>query len=117
VKQVLVLAATGVAVLAIAAGSAFGAGSNGKGQQVVTADCTTASDVTVYASSGQSAWVSDTHYVILSFSGTFDTFSFTKTYGNKSGFSDVQECTGSATGKSGDVFTFDVFVAPNPNGG
>jgi hypothetical protein len=117
VRKVLVQIAAAAAVLAIGAGSAFGDGSNGKGQEVVTASCTTAGDVTVYASSGQSAWTNNTHYVVLSFSATYGTFSFTKTFGNKSGFGAAQECTGSATGKSGDTFTFDVVVAPNPNGG
>ena len=120
-KKCLGLAAMGVAVLAIGTGSAFGAGSNGNGQQVITASCTTAGDVTVYTSSGQSAWVDDTHWVVQSFSGTFtttggETFSFSKTYGNKTGFSGAQECTGSQT-EDGGTFTFDVWVAPNPNKG
>lgn len=116
-KKILVVTAATMAVLAIGAGSAFGDGSNGKGQQVVTANCTTAGGVTVYASSGQSAWVNDNHYVVLQFTGTFNGFTFTKMYGNKSGFSGAQECTGTSTGKGGEPFDFDVWVAPNPNGG
>ena len=119
-KRFLLLAAAVAALGAVGGGSAWAAGSSGNGHQTVAASCTVG-DVTVYVSSGQSAWTSDTHWVVQSFTGTFTApngtvlGTFSKTFGNKSGFSSVQECKGSQASPDG-TFSFDTIVAPNPNG-
>jgi hypothetical protein len=109
----LVVALAGVAVTSAVAGS------GGKGSQTLTATCTVLGTVTVHASSGQSAWVNNTHYVVLTFTGTFTPISgspttFTKTYGQKTGFrSPRYTCTGSQTDSSG-TFAFTATVAKTP---
>ena len=57
--------------------------------------------VTVHASNGQSAWVNNTHWVVLRFTGTFTPTggtaqTFTKVYGHKTGFlkRTVDTCSG-----------------------
>jgi hypothetical protein len=116
-KLICVLATVcGVAALPVA--SAIAAGSNGKGGQTISATCTVLGNVTVHASSGQSAWVSNTHYVTVAFSGMFTPTvgaptSFNKTYGNKSGFGTRYTCTGSQTSPDG-TFTFTATVAKTP---
>jgi hypothetical protein len=104
-----------LALAGLAAVSALAAG--GKGSQTLTATCTTSGGVTVHASNGQSAWVNNTHWVVLKFMGQFTptggtTQSFTKTYGHKTGFiaRTQQSCTGSMT-QSGGTFTFTAWVA------
>lgn len=109
-----------IAVLAASAiGSAVAGGSSGKGHQTLTATCTVLGAVTVHASSGASAWIGNTHYVLLKLQGTFTPTSgpaqsFTKTYGNKRGFGTTYSCTGSTTDASG-TFSFTATVARNPN--
>jgi hypothetical protein len=104
---------------ALAVTSAVAGGSNGNGGQTVTATCTVLGTVTVHASSGQSAWVGTTHYVVLKFSGTFtptggQPMSFTKIYGKKSGFSGTQyTCSGTQTSPDG-TFSFTATVAKTP---
>jgi hypothetical protein len=89
----------------------------GKGSQTITATCTTAGTVTVHASSGQSAWVNNTHWVVLKLTGTFTPtngtpVTFTKTYGTKAGFRHrtTDTCSGSNTTPAG-TFSFMVTVA------
>jgi len=109
----LVLALAGLtAVYAFAAG--------GKGSQTLTATCTTSGLVTVHASSGQSAWVNNTHWLVLKITGTFTPTggtaqTFTKTYGHKTGFVSrtQQSCSGVASDASG-TFSFTVWVAKTP---
>jgi hypothetical protein len=116
-KFMCVLAtACGLAVFPVT--SVVAGGSNGKGQQVITATCTVLGTVTVHVSSGQSAWVGNTHYVTVAFSGTFTPTvgaptSFSKTYGNKSGFGQRYTCTGSQTSPDG-TFSFTATVAKTP---
>jgi hypothetical protein len=107
------------ALAALAVGSAVAGGSSGKGHQTLSATCTVLGSVTVHASSGASAWVGNTHYVVLRLQGTFTPTSgpaesFTKTYGNKRGFGTTYTCTGSQTDASG-TFSFTATVARNPN--
>ena len=98
--------------------SALGAGGKGS-QQPISAICTTSGNVTVHASSGQSAWVNNTHWVVLRFTGTFTPAgstsgqTFTKVYGHKTGLIKTgtsQMCSGSQTDASG-TFTFSATVA------
>jgi hypothetical protein len=117
-KKVICVLATvcGLAVFPVT--SALAGGSNGKGGQTITATCTVLGTVTVHASSGQSAWVSNTHYVTVAFSGTFTPTvgaptSFTKSYGAKHGFGTRYTCTGSQTSPDG-TFTFTATVAKTP---
>jgi hypothetical protein len=107
------------ALASLAVTSAVAGGSNGNGGQTISATCTVLGAVTVHASSGQSAWVGNTHYVVLKFSGTFtptsgQPMSFTKTYGTKSGFTGAQyTCSGSQTSPDG-TFSFTATVAKTP---
>ena len=107
------------ALAALTATSALAGGSNGKGGQTITATCTILGNVTVHASSGQSAWVNNTHYVTLAFTGTFTPVNgtpttFTKTYGKKSGFKGQHyTCSGSQTDATG-TFSFTATVARTP---
>jgi len=82
--------------------------------------CTTSGMVTVHASSGASAWVNNTHYLVLKLIGTVTptggtAHTFTKIYGHRQGFhsSSVQTCTGSQTSPMG-TFSFTVWVAKTP---
>jgi hypothetical protein len=115
----LICSLTLIAALAgLAAASAPAAG--GKGSQTLTATCTTSGMVTVHASKGQSAWVNNTHWIVLKFTGTFTPTggtaqTFTKTYGHKGGFiaRTQQSCTGTQTDSTG-TFTFTATVAKTP---
>jgi len=108
-----------LALAGLTAAYAFGAG--GKGSQTLTATCTTSGGVTVHASNGQSAWVNNTHWLVLKFWGSFTPTgsttaqTFTKTYGHKGGFlaRTQQTCTGSQTDSTG-TFVFTVLVAKTP---
>lgn len=114
------LLCTSVAVLAfagLAASAAVGAG-HGKGLKTMTATCTVNGTVTVHASSGQSAWVNNAHWVVLRFTGTFTPAggtpqTFTKVYGRKVGFQKrtMDTCSGSQTDTSGNTFSFTATVA------
>ena len=100
---------------ALAVSSALAAG--GKGSQTLTATCSTGV-VTVHASSGQSAWVNNAHWVVLRFTGTFTPAggtpqTFTKVYGHKTGLMrrTIDTCSGSQTDTSGNTFAFTATVA------
>lgn len=104
-----------VALAGLAAVSALAAG--GKGSQTLTATCTTSGGVTVHASNGQSAWVNNTHWVVLRFQGWMTpaggtTQSWTKVYGHKTGLvaRTTQTCSGSTSSPAG-TFTFSATVA------
>ena len=107
-----------LALAGLTAASALAAG--GKGSQTLTATCTTSGGVTVHASNGGSAWVNNTHWLILKLWGSFTptggtTQSFVKTYGHKTGFAarTQQTCTGTVPDSTG-TFTFTVLVAKTP---
>jgi hypothetical protein len=113
-----------IALAGLAAASALAAG--GKGSQTLSATCTTSGGVTVHASNGQSAWVNNTHWVVLKFTGTFTptggtSQTFTKVYGQKGlmlkgGFirKTQQSCTGSTSDSTG-MFVFTAWVAKTPH--
>jgi len=117
-KRIFCVLAMACASAAVAVGSAIAGGSSGKGTQTISATCSVLGSVTVHASSGQSAWVGNTHYVVLKFTGTFTPTAgtpqtFTKTYGMKKGFGQTYTCTGSQTDSAG-TFTFTATVARTP---
>lgn len=104
-----------VALAGLAVTSAVAAG--GKGSQTLTATCLVNGTVTVHASSGQSAWVNSTHWVVLRLTGTFTPTggaptTFTKVYGQKTGFNTRTKdtCSGLVNDSSG-TFSFTVIVA------
>jgi hypothetical protein len=114
VKRGIAAAVLMLTLAALAVSSALGAG--GKGSQTLTATCGTGA-VTVHASSGQSAWVNNTHWVVLRFTGTFTPVggtaqTFTKIYGHKTGLlkRTIDTCSGSQTDSSG-TFAFTATVA------
>ena len=114
-KRVLTTIALVVLLAAIGVSTALARG--GKGGQTISATCTVNGAVTVHASSGQSAWVNNTHWVVLRFTGTFTPAggtaqTFTKVYGHKTGFVSRTHdtCSGSQTNSSG-TFSFTVVVA------
>ena len=114
-KRLICGVALVVALAGLAVTSAVAAG--GKGSQTLSATCVTAGAVTVHASSGQSAWVNNTHWVVLTLTGTFtptggSPTTFTKVYGHKTGFVSRTHdtCSGSVTDSSG-TFSFKVIVA------
>jgi hypothetical protein len=118
-KRLIVVLATICVLAAVAVTQAVAGGSSGKGGQTITATCTVLGTVTVHASSGQSAWVGDTHYIVLKFSGTFTPTTgpaqtFTKTYGKKTAFHTTYTCTGSQSDSSG-TFSFTATVAKTPH--
>jgi hypothetical protein len=113
---VLALSCLVVAVAATSAGAKTG---NGKGStngpQTLTATCTVAGMVTVHASAGASAWVSNHHYVLVTLAGTFTPttgtpMSFTKNYGHKTGLKTRDTCTGTQTSADG-TLSFTATVA------
>jgi hypothetical protein len=116
-KRLTSILAVAIASAALVASAALAG--NGKGHQTLTATCTTStSSVTVHASSGQSAWINGTHWVVLKFSGTYTPAggtaqTFSKTYGHKTGLMKrtVQSCSGSQTDTAGDTFSFTATVA------
>jgi len=115
VKRLISAVVLALIVCGLAASSAVAGGA--KGSQTVSATCTVAGVVTVHASSGQSAWVNNTHWVVLQLWGTFTPtngtpVSFYKKYGTKTGFQHrtMDTCTGSNTTPRG-TFSFKVMVA------
>jgi hypothetical protein len=115
VKRVLTAVALVVLLAAIAVSTALARG--GKGSQTLSATCTANGAVTVHASSGQSAWVNNTHWVVLRFTGTFTPTggtaqTFTKVYGHKTGLMKrtIDTCSGSQSDSSGS-FVFTATVA------
>jgi hypothetical protein len=117
-KRFISVLAMACAVAALGVTSALAGGGNGKGGQTITATCTVLGNVTVHASSGESAWVGNTHYVTVWFHGVFtptsgQPFSFTKAYGQKSGFGTRYTCTGSTSDSTG-TFSFTAVVARTP---
>jgi hypothetical protein len=107
-----------VALAGLAVTSAVAAG--GKGSQTLSASCTinnVTAPATINASSGGSAWISNTHWVLLTLTGTFtptggSPTTFTKVYGHKTGLLSRTRgtCTGSSTDSSG-TFTFTATAA------
>jgi hypothetical protein len=118
-RKLISVLALACAVAALAVSPAIAGGSNGKGSQTITAACTVLGPVTVHASSGQSAWVGNTHYVVVVFAGTFtptggQPTTFTKTYGEKKGFAGPRySCSGSQSDSTG-TFSFTATVAKTP---
>jgi hypothetical protein len=117
-KRLISILAVTCVLAALVVTSAVAGGSNGKGTQTITATCDVLGTVTVHVSSGQSAWVSNTHYVTVWFTGTFtptggQPMTFTKSYGNKSGFGTKYTCTGSQSDSTG-TFDFKAIVARTP---
>jgi hypothetical protein len=117
-RLITVIATTGVLATG-GVGSALAGGSSGKGHETISASCTVLGNVTVHVTSGASAWIGDSHYVLLRLQGTFTPTSgpaesFTKTYGRKRGFGQSYACTGSET-DAGGTFSFTATIARNPN--
>jgi hypothetical protein len=117
-KRLISILAVTFVLAALVVTSAVAGGSNGKGTQTITATCTVLGTVTVHVSSGQSAWVGNTHYVTVWFRGTFtptggQPTTFTKSYGHKSGFGTKYTCTGSQSDSTG-TFAFTAIVARTP---
>ena len=115
VKRFLTAIALVALLAALAVSTALARG--GKGSQAISATCTVNGAVTVHASNGQSAWVNNTHWVVLRFTGTFTPTvgtpqTFTKVYGHKTGFlkRTVDTCSGSQSDTSG-TFAFTATVA------
>ena len=120
-KKLFCVLAVACVVAVVAVSSAVAGGSSGKGTQTLSATCTVLGKVTVHASSGASAWLNNSHYVLLKFAGTFTPTvgtaqSFTKTYGHKTGFMSgpSHTCTGSQSDSTG-TFSFTATVAPTAN--
>ncbi|MGN6800189.1 MAG: hypothetical protein ACTHKS_18800 [Gaiellaceae bacterium] len=114
-KRVLTAIALVVLLAAIGVSTALARG--GKGTQTISATCTVNGGVTVHASNGQSAWVNNTHWVVLRFTGTFTPIvgtaqTFTKVYGHKRGFMrrTIDTCSGSSSDGTG-TFAFTATVA------
>jgi hypothetical protein len=115
VKRFLSTIALVVLFAALAVSTALARG--GKGGQTISATCTVNGAVTVHASSGQSAWVNNTHWVVLRFTGTFTPTggtaqTFTKVYGHKKGLMKrtIDTCSGVQSDSSG-TFAFTATVA------
>jgi hypothetical protein len=123
-RRILGVLATACLVAAVAVSTAVAKGpshtnGNGKGPQTLTASCTVLGTVTVHATSGASAWVNNTHYLLLRFTGTFTPtggtpHTFTKVYGHKTGFGQTYTCTGTQTQPMG-TFSFTATVARTPS--
>ena len=114
-KRVLTAIALAVVLAALAVSTALARG--GKGSQTLTASCSVNGVVTVHTSSGQSAWVNNTHWVVLRFTGTFTPAggtaeTFTKVYGHKKGLlkRTIDTCSGSQS-ENGNTFVFTATVA------
>jgi len=113
VKRVLTAITLVVLLAAMGVSSALARG----GKQTISATCTVNGAVTVHASSGQSAWVNNTHWVVLRFTGTFTPAggtaeTFTKVYGHKNGLMKrtIDSCSGLQSDSSG-TFAFTATVA------
>jgi hypothetical protein len=112
-KRLICGVALVVALAGLAVTSAVAAG--GKGSQTISASCTinfVTSPVTIHASSGGSAWINNTHWVLLTINGTFTPTggtptNFSKSYGSKVGLQSRTHgtCTGSGSNSRG-TFTF-----------
>jgi hypothetical protein len=97
----------GVALVALLAGLAVSSSlaAGGKGSQTIAASCTVngvTSPVTIHASSGGSAWLNNTHWVLLNITFTFtptggSSTTWTKVYGHKAGLLSRTRGTCSAT--------------------
>lgn len=112
-KRLICGVALVVALAGLAVTSAVAAG--GKGSQTIVASCTinsVTSSVTIHASSGGSAWINNTHWVLLRLTGTFTPTvgtptTFTKVYGTKAGFHSRTQGTCSASQPApGGTFSF-----------
>lgn len=115
VKRFLTAIALVVLLAAIGISTALAGG--GKGSQTLSATCTVNGAVTVHASNGQSAWVNNSHWVVLRFTGTFTPTggtaqTFTKVYGHKTGLvrRSIDTCSGSQSDSTG-TFAFTATVA------
>jgi hypothetical protein len=112
-KRLICGVALVVALAGLAVTSALAAG--GKGSQTLGATCTinnVTSSVTIHASNGGSAWLNNTHWVLLSITTTFTPTggtptTVTKVYGSKSGLQSRTHgtCSGSGSNPSG-AFSF-----------
>jgi hypothetical protein len=112
-KRLICGVALVVALAGLAVTSAVAAG--GKGSQSIAATCTinnVSSPVTIHASSGGSAWLNNTHWVLLTITGTVtptggSSTTLTKSYGTKTGLQSRTHgtCSGSQTDSSG-TFSF-----------
>ena len=114
-KRILISIALVVVLAALTVSTALARG--GKGSQTISATCSVNGAVTVHASNGQSAWVNNTHWVVLRFTGTFTPTvgtpqTFTKVYGHKHGFlkRTVDTCSGAQSDSTG-TFAFTATVA------
>jgi hypothetical protein len=117
-KRLICGVALVVALAGLVVTSAVAAG--GKSSQTIAASCTinnVSSSVTIHASSGGSAWINNTHWVLLSISGTFtptggQAVPFSKVYGHKTGLLTRTRgtCTGSSSNSRGS-FTFTATAA------
>ena len=120
-KRLICGVALVVALAGLGVTSAVAAG--GKGSQTLAATCTinnVTAPATIHASSGGSAWISNTHWVLLKLTGTFtptggSPTTFTKVYGNKAGLQSRTHgtCSGSQTDSTG-TFSFTAIVAKTP---
>ncbi len=114
-KATLALAAA--ALLALGVGPAVGAPPAGHFEQV-EAVCN-GTPVTATVTNGASFWIGETHYVVVSFTGTFtpvegEPETFTQTFGQKRGLRDRITCTGSETEPGVGTFSFEVTAAAVP---
>ena len=110
-------ALTGIALVVLLAAIGVSSALARGGKQAISAICTVNGAVTVHASSGQSAWVNNTHWVVLRLTGTFTPTggtaqTFTKVYGHKTGLMKrtIDTCSGSQSDSSG-MFAFTATVA------
>jgi hypothetical protein len=107
-----------VALAGLAVTSAVAAG--GKSSQTIAATCTinnVTSSVTIHASNGGSAWLNNTHWVLLKITSTFtptggSPTTTTKVYGTKTGLASrtIGTCSGSGSNPSG-TFSFTATAA------
>jgi hypothetical protein len=117
-KRLICGVALVVALAGLGVTSAVAAG--GKGSQTLAATCTinnVTAPATIHASSGGSAWISNTHWVLLKVTGTFtptggSPTTFTKVYGTKAGLQSRTHgtCSGSTTNSRG-TFSFTATAA------
>jgi hypothetical protein len=112
-KRLICGVALVVTLAGLAVTSAVAAG--GKGSQTLTATCTISnvtSSATIHASSGGSAWINNTHWVLLKITFTVtptggSTTTFTKVYGHKTGLQarTIGTCSATTSDSSG-TFSF-----------
>jgi hypothetical protein len=108
---------TGIALVVLLAAIGVSSALARGGKRAISAICTVNGAVTVHASSGQSAWVNNTHWVVLRLTGTFTPTggtaqTFTKVYGHKNGLMKrtIDTCSGSQSDSTG-MFAFTATVA------